>query len=363
MKVVVLSRSGMFCEGGTATYLSNIMPSLVEKGHEITVYNSGINLERQHLFPTIEHITVKTNHILLNDYLESGSRYVEHALEHDDADIFHIHYPPAAYYIDKIKAAGKKVIVTYHGSRLIKPSTTNKYRTDLYYKYIETLSKADAVVTHSPITFSKFKEREINNVHRINLATKIYKKKSLQEIEVLGLKPGKYIFYIGKLRHEKGADLLINAFKHLKTDLDLVLAGSFNYEPEYAKRCIEQASSDKRIKFVREVLNRKKEELFSNAYLVVNPLRIKGLPLTALEAMGYGKCVLNSDQSLHHKALKKHTHHFRNEDPDSLATELKFLLNHPNYVKNRGKDARTFVKRHHSWVKVINLYDHLYRTV
>ena len=92
MKVVVLSRSGMFCEGGTATYLSNIMPSLVEKGHEITVYKSGINLERQHLFPTIEHITVKTNHILLNDYLESGSRYVEHALEHDDADIFHIHF-------------------------------------------------------------------------------------------------------------------------------------------------------------------------------------------------------------------------------------------------------------------------------
>ena len=94
---------------------------------------------------------------------------------------------------------------------------------------------------------------------------------------------------------EKGIRYLVKAFKDVKTDKKLVIAGGSSDTDSFMVELKERAKDDNRIIFTGFVQGQMLDELYSNAYIYTLPSDLEGMPLSLLEAMSYGNCCLVSD--------------------------------------------------------------------
>jgi glycosyltransferase involved in cell wall biosynthesis len=60
------------------------------------------------------------------------------------------------------------------------------------------------------------------------------------------------------------------------------------------------------------------EELWSNAYFVVQPSTMEGLSISLIEAMSYGKCVLTSDIPANMEVVEDCAISFQSKNVDDL---------------------------------------------
>ena len=111
----------------------------------------------------------------------------------------------------------------------------------------------------------------------------------------LGLEKDSYILFLGRLVPEKGIRYLVEAFKNVKTDKKLVIAGGSSDTDSFMEELKELAKGDDRILFTGFVQGAMLDELYSNAYIYTLPSDLEGMPLSLLEAMSYGNCCLVSD--------------------------------------------------------------------
>ena len=110
-----------------------------------------------------------------------------------------------------------------------------------------------------------------------------------------GLEKNSYILFLGRLVPEKGIRYLVEAFKNIKTDKKLVIAGGSSDTDSFMEELKDLAKGDDRILFTGFVQGAMLDELYSNAYIYTLPSDLEGMPLSLLEAMSYGNCCLVSD--------------------------------------------------------------------
>ena len=117
-----------------------------------------------------------------------------------------------------------------------------------------------------------------------------------------GLEKDSYILFLGRLVPEKGIRYLVEAFKNVKTDKKLVIAGGSSDTDSFMEELKELAKGDDRILFTGFVQGAMLDELYSNAYIYTLPSDLEGMPLSLLEAMldrGEGeytyRCILTND--------------------------------------------------------------------
>ena len=178
-----------------------------------------------------------------------------------------------------------------------------------------------------------------------------------------GLDRGSYVLFASRLVPEKGAHFLVDAFRSVKTDLRLVIAGDSPTEQEYIHSLKARATGDPRILFTGMLGGRKLEELFSNCYLYVQPSVVEGLSIALLEAMSYGNCCLVSDIEENREAVDCTGVAFRSEDPEDLASQLQALIGSPHRVRELGEAARMRVQAHYSWDLVTSRIEELYESM
>ena len=104
-------------------------------------------------------------------------------------------------------------------------------------------------------------------------------------------------------------------------------------------------------------------EQFSNAYLYVLPSEIEGLPISLLEAMSYGNCVLASDIPENLEALNGHGYTFKSRDIKDLKEALNLLVRRNDLVEGKKEGARRYVTKNHSWDRIVDRYEELYSAV
>jgi glycosyltransferase involved in cell wall biosynthesis len=175
-----------------------------------------------------------------------------------------------------------------------------------------------------------------------------------------GIEPNRYILFAARLVEEKGAHFLIEAFRKLDTDMQLVIAGDAAHAEKYKMLLRELSGGDPRIIFTGFVTGEPMEELFSNAYLFCLPSTIEGLPVALLEAMNYGNCCLASDIPENLEALEDYGFTFRNRDPEDLGGVLARLIADPDLIAGKRDAAREHVRRNYCWDRVTDQMEELY---
>lgn len=176
-----------------------------------------------------------------------------------------------------------------------------------------------------------------------------------------GLKKDEYILYLGRLVPEKGITYLIEAFRQVKTEKKLVIAGGSSDTETFAQMLQGQAAGDERILFTGFVQGRLLEELYSNAYVYALPSDLEGMPLSLLEAMSYGNCCVTSDIEECAAVTGDHGLTFPQSNTDALGALLQKLCDEPQTVESYKNTARDYITQKYSWDDVTERTLELYR--
>ena len=163
-----------------------------------------------------------------------------------------------------------------------------------------------------------------------------------------------YILFLARIVPEKGAHYLIEAYKKLKTDKKLVIAGGSSHSSEYYKELKKMAEGCQNIIFTDVVGGRILEELFSNAYCFVLPSDIEGMAIGLLEAMSYGNCCLISDIRENVEVVEKYAEHFEHSNINSLYKHLDYLLKNPKVVQQYKNQASDYICNKYSWDRIVD---------
>ena len=148
---------------------------------------------------------------------------------------------------------------------------------------------------------------------------------------------------------EKGIHYLIEAYRGLRTDKKLVLAGGISDSGDYGDKLKELAKGDDRILFTGFVQGRILEELYSNAYVYVLPSDLEGMPLSLLEAMSYGNCCVVSDIPECTEVTQDKAVSFPKGNVTALRECLQQLNDDPCRVSGYKEAAGEYICKKYSW--------------
>ena len=289
-------------EGGIEIVVKELCTRMAKNGYTVTCYNrsghhvSGAEYDKKTEYEGINQKCVPT---IEKKGLAAVSSSFFAALysAFGKYNVVHIHAEGPAFFSWLPKLLGKRVIVTVHGLDWQR----EKWKSGFGSKFIKQGEKnavkyADEIIVLSKGVHDYFRNqygRETrfipNGVNRPEI------RKAELITDKFGLTKDSYILFLGRLVPEKGIRYLVEAFKNVKTEKKLVIAGGSSDTDSFMKELKELAKDDKRIIFTGFVQGQMLEELYSNAYIYTLPSDLEGMPLSLLEAMSYGNCCLVSD--------------------------------------------------------------------
>jgi glycosyltransferase involved in cell wall biosynthesis len=173
-----------------------------------------------------------------------------------------------------------------------------------------------------------------------------------------GLKNRRYVLFVGRLVQEKGVHYLVEAFKKIKTDFELVIIGGDPYGKEYESFLRKNAG--KNTTFLGDVYGEVCQNLYKGSYIYVSPSDIEGTSPALLTAMALGKCALVSDIRENLETVGDAGFSFRHGDAEDLKEKLQFLLANPSVVDRMQKQAVDRVDNYYNWTKITDRIEKIY---
>ncbi|MDO8668371.1 MAG: glycosyltransferase family 4 protein [bacterium] len=364
MKIYFIGQKGIPAKsGGVERHVEELATRLVRAGHEIFVYTranyTGKSLKKYQGVNLINLLNLATKH------LDAISHTFRACLDltKRDAEIIHFHSigPASLIWLVKLLKPGVPIIFTFH----TKCYEHKKWGliAKAYLKFGELVG---CLLADKTIVISRQLNQYTEKKYKIDATyipngVSLVKTVKAEEIKKWGLKKDNYILLVSRLVGHKGVHYLIEAYNSLKTDKKLVIVGAGAFTDRYVKKLKTLARGNKNIIFTGNQTGRELAELFSNAYLFVQPSESEGLSIALLEAMSYGKGVLFSDIPENLEVAKGVGFSFINKNTASLKKKLSYLLDQPALVSAQGELGKARVKKYYDWnnitEKIIEIYE------
>ena len=242
-----------------------------------------------------------------------------------------------------------------------------KWQSGLGSKFIHQGEKNAAKYADEVIVLSKgvqdyFKETYGRKTHLIpNGVNRPQIREAKLITDNFGLEKDSYILFLGRLVPEKGIRYLVEAFKNVKTDKKLVIAGGSSDTDSFTEELKELAKGDDRILFTGFVQGAMLDELYSNAYIYTLPSDLEGMPLSLLEAMSYGDCCVVSDIDECASVVEDKAVVMKKSDVADLREKLQKLCDEPKTVQKYKDEAAEFILKKYGWDDVVERTIELYK--
>ena len=181
-------------------------------------------------------------------------------------------------------------------------------------------------------------------------------------MERYGLRPRRYVLFVGRLVPENNAHVLVDAFIGLDTEMKLVVVGDAPYASEYQLRL--RAPDDPRLLFTGYLFGDGYRELLRNAALFVAPTEVGGTHPAIVEAMAAGNCVVVNDHEPNLEVIGDAGVAYRgHEGAAGLRRVLRSLLDDPAAVQRYRDLAAARARDVYSWDAVTRQYEELAEAV
>ncbi|MBC7883024.1 MAG: glycosyltransferase family 4 protein [Anaerolineae bacterium] len=180
----------------------------------------------------------------------------------------------------------------------------------------------------------------------------------------LGLCPGRYLLFVGRLVPEKRPDLLIDAFKSLQPEgWKLVIVGGSSDTGTYTAE-LARLGEGGGVHFCGQLGGSNLAEMIRGAGLFVVPSDLEGLPLVMLEAMQECVPVVASDLPVHQQlTYGDRGLLFEAGNIEDCRKSLKWAIEHPHELAAMARNARNYVQIHHDWDRITEQTMQVYRTL
>lgn len=356
-------------EGGVEIVVKELCTRMVQKGCKVTCYNrSGHHVSGSEYDGKIEYkgICQKSVPTIEKKGLAavSSSFFAALCSAFGKYDVVHIHAEGPAFFTWLPKLFGKRVVVTIHGIDWQR----EKWKSGFGSKFIRQGEKnavkyADEIIVLSKGVQDYFEKTYNRKTYFIPNGVNRPEIRNAELItEKFDLKKDSYILFLGRLVPEKGIRYLVEAFKQVKTDKKLVIAGGSSDTDSFMEEIKALAKDDDRIIFTGFVQGQMLDELYSNAYIYTLPSDLEGMPLSLLEAMSYGNCCLVSDIPECAEVVEDKALIFKKSNVQDLQEKLQVACDDLPKVMELKKQAADFICSKYNWDDVVKETMKLYRS-
>lgn len=348
-------------EGGVEVVVTELARRMAALGHEVTCYDrSGSDVmtgeatdARERVVDGVRVVPVRTVDKKGLAALSSSYFATKVAIK-DRPDVIHYHAEGPCVPLPLARRAGIRTVATIHGLDWQRAKWGKLASTYIKMGERAAATKADGLIVLSKANQAYFKKTYGRDAVLIPNGVD---EKAPRHADVIkstwGLDEGSYLLYLGRLVPEKRPELLITAFKKLKTDKRLVIAGGGSDTSEFERSLRELAKGDNRILFTGFMSGEPLEELYSNACAYVLPSDVEGMPMSLLEAMAYGRCCVTSDIPECADVLCDAGLMFRKGSAADLGRALGEVLADPVETARLGTAARERVSSTYDWDSIV----------
>lgn len=350
---------------GFETFVEELGSRLVERQHRVTVYcrrhhirylgrsYRGMRLVslptvRNKYLDTIVHTTLSCLHLLPHPY---------------DVVLLCIAGNSPAAFIPRL--AGKRVALNVDGldwTREKWPGPAKRYLR--FAEWLATKS-ADTVVTDSRAVASYYRTDHRAEVCYIPYGTAARRMPPGETLARLGLEPGRYLLYVGRLVPENCAHHLVEAFGRLRPGVDMdpgmkcVVVGDAPYVDDYIADLKGRAGPN--VVFPGYIFGDGYWELNCHAAAYVFPSQASGMHPALLEALACGNCVIVADTPTNLETAGDGALPYDHRGgAATLVERLRGVLNDAATRAAWGARARAHVAARYSWERTTDAYEDLF---
>jgi len=350
-------------EGGVEIVVEELATRMVKKGIKVTCYNrSGKHAldKKQKIENKKEYKGVSLKRVLTIDKkglaAMTSSFFGTLKILFSKNNVVHFHAEGPSAMIPIIKFfSRKRIIVTIHGLDWQR-AKWGGFAT----KYIKFGEKMAAKYADEIIVLSENVQKYFLDTYdrKTNFIPNGVNKPQIKEAKIIkekyALEKDSYILFLGRIVPEKGIHYLIDAYKQLKTDKKLVIAGGASDTSEYYQEQLNKSKGNSNIIFTGFIQGTELDELYSNAYIYVLPSDLEGMPLSLLEAMSYKNCCVTSDIAECKTVMENKGITFEKSNVDQLQVKLQNLLDNVDIVNKFKSESQNYILEKYNWDDVVN---------
>ena len=358
MRIAILGTRGIPANyGGFETFTEHLSTRLVARGHEVTVYCrshyvsprelefQGVHLKvlptvRHKYFDTVVHTFLSALHAMPRRY---DAALICNAANAPFASILRLTGTPVALNVDGLEHKRKKWNAIARNYYLLaeKLATILPTETVTDARVIQEYYQARYRVSSTMIAYGAEVERRPDPT-----------------VRRWRVEPNRYVLYVSRLEPENNAQMVIEAFKRVRTAHKLLIVGDAPYARDYIHDLKARARRDKRIVFTGFVFGRDYRALQQNAYCYIHATEVGGTHPALLEAMGFGNCVLTLAAPENIEAVGDAGIPYTDEN--DLAEKLQRVLRDGSLVQSYRNRAQARVQEMYDWDYVVDRYEDLF---
>ncbi len=353
------ARGVMGTYSGIETYYEEVGSRLAAMGHEVTAYC------RNHFTPDVSEyqgIRVRRLPSLRTKHGETISHSILCTLDalFRGYDIIQYHAIGSAPLALLPRVFGATTVVSVRGLDWQRAKWGGLARRVLQFGEWASARCPSATVVVSETLRDHYAQQHGRTPTVIQNAVLRVPPKPAQRVHELGLEPGKFILFAGRISPEKEVHTLIEAARPLLGDVKLAIAGGSSYSTDYIEQV--HAMADDSVVFLGQVDHETVHELYSQCHTFVLPSVMEGLSIALLEAVSFGACIVATDIPENREVVGDAGLYFETGDTEALRSQLRTLLESPQLA-----DACRIAARERAseklldWDGVAERTEHLYR--
>jgi glycosyltransferase involved in cell wall biosynthesis len=350
--------------GGIERHVEEVGARLVERGHQVTVFNrpgyAGEDAPGEHRGMRVVTLpAVGTKHL---EALSHSGLAAVHAVRQRH-DVYHFHALGPGLFASLARAAGRgRVVLTVHGLDFQRAKWSPAAAWCIRQAEAVAVRSAHGLVVVAPELVEHYR-------NAFGIEATFIRNGVTARVPSSRATGDPVILFVGRLTPEKGPHLLLEAFRRIaEPRLRLVIVGGSSHTDDYVTDLERAARTDPRVDLRGYVYGQELTDLYAGARLFVQPSSLEGMPLTVLEAAACGAPLLTSDIAVHRAMLAPPgpgRRLFPTGSVDGLEAQLRGALGAD--AEQERAAARTFgeqVLQRYSWDDVAaELEEHYLRVV
>ena len=218
----------------------------------------------------------------------------------------------------------------------------------------------DVITSVSKPLADDYKHRYEKDVVYIPNGIKFREKPNKAFLKKWDIEPQKYLFCsAGRIERTKGLHTLFEAYNKSGTALPLVIAGGgsgtdHHYFEELNRNKPEGA------KFVGFLTGNELYSLYAHARIFIFPSEYEAMSMTLLEGLSFGVPTVYSNIPENEAVAYGLGYSFVVGDADSLAQQVGCVLSHYGEAVEKGRKAKTSIRKRHDWGVIAQQYHEVY---
>jgi glycosyltransferase involved in cell wall biosynthesis len=360
---IIGSRGYPFVYSGYETFVSELAPQLVERGHQVTVYcHRGlfksqpkmVNGVRLRYIPSVN---LKKMSQLTNSFLSTLD-----AIRRDYDVILYVNSANGPLgMITKI--FGIRTAINIDGLEWLRPKWKGFGAFYFYWASKMATKLFDVIISDSEHMAEIYKKEFGAVCVVIAYGENLTVSQKPELLQLYNLKQGGYYLIVGRLIPDNNASLIMQGFKQSGTKRKLVIVGDVPYKDVYADAL--KQSKDLRIVFTGYVRDAEMlSELYCNSYAYIHGHEFGGTNPTLLKALACGCCILALDTLFNREVLDYEEYGiFFQKYPKEIARLIDRVDHDKSLVDVFRSKARKRITERYTWERITDQYEELFKNM